>query len=294
MKFLNFVTNQKVIVFDGAMGTQLDRSGLMGRGEVNLSHPQVVLEIHRAYLEAGAQVLTTNTLTMNRIFLETHNVDVRVREVNRAGAVLAREAAGEKGFVLGDLSSTGQMLEPYGAYKKQQFIDAFTEQAEVLAEFGVNGFIIETIFDLNEAVCAVKACRDHFPLPVCVAIAFQTEEKNGRTIMGQTAGQCARALVDEGADVIGANCGQIDPARMAKVMALMKAETGNTPLLAQPNAGKPELADGKTLFRMTPDLFAEGATLCIEAGACCIGGCCGTSPQHIQALVTLLKQKGAC
>jgi 5-methyltetrahydrofolate--homocysteine methyltransferase len=281
MKLLQYLQTHKYILLDGAMGTELDKRGIMGRGRNNVDHPEAVLEVHRAYIAAGCQAVTTNTLTMNRIYIESHNVDVNVEEVNRAGVDIALEAAEGKVFVLGDMSSTGQLLEPYGMYKEQQFYDTFKEQAEILAASGVDAFIIETVFDLREAVCAVKACKDNCDLPVLVTPAFQTEQKGGRTVMGNTAADCAKQLTDSGADGVGANCGDIDPAQMAEIIAIMKENTA-LPLIAQPNAGKPKLVDDKTIFDMTAEPFAAGIQQCLAAGTTIVGGCCGTTPAHIK------------
>jgi 5-methyltetrahydrofolate--homocysteine methyltransferase len=283
LDFRRLLRDKNVVLLDGAMGTQLDEKGLMGRATANLEAPQAVLEVHRAYAAAGCDALTTNTLTMNRLYIETHNVRVSVRDVNRAGAELAREAAGDKLCVLGDLSSTGQLLEPYGTYKETQFCEAFREQAEVLAQAGVDGFIIETMFDLREALCALRACKESSSLPVAVSIAFQTERNGGRTMMGDTAEQCARRLTDGGADVIGANCGDLDPMQMSRVVALLGAAT-DRPIAAQPNAGKPRLVEDKTVFDMEPAAFSEGIAECIRAGAQLVGGCCGTTPEHLRAV----------
>lgn len=154
MDWRSFVQTHDRILLDGAMGTELDKRGLMSRGDNNLVAPDAVLEIHREYARSGCHVLITNTLTMNRIYIETHGVGVDVREVNEAGAELARQAAREGQYVLGDISSTGQLLQPYGTYKESDFYDAFEEQAGALAGAGVDGFIVETMFDLREAVCA--------------------------------------------------------------------------------------------------------------------------------------------
>jgi 5-methyltetrahydrofolate--homocysteine methyltransferase len=153
--------NKEIILLDGAIGTELDKRGLMGRAGNNLDNPDIVLEIQREYAQSGCDALTTNTLTMNRVYIETHNVGVSVQDVNRAGAELARQAVDKGQYVLGDISSTGQLLEPYGTYKESQFYDAFEEQGEILAESGVDGFIIETMFDLREAMCALRACKDN-------------------------------------------------------------------------------------------------------------------------------------
>jgi 5-methyltetrahydrofolate--homocysteine methyltransferase len=227
---------------------------------------------------------------MNRIYIETHNVGASVRDVNRAGAELARQATNSDQYVLGNISSTGQLLEPYGTYKEAEFYDAFKEQAEILAESGVDAFIIETMFDLREATCALRACKDNSSLPVIVSMAFTTEEKGGRTMMGNSAQDCARILTDVGADVIGANCGDIDPTQMATIVSLLRSAT-TLPILAQPNAGKPKLVDNKTVFEMEPAPFADGMAECLQAGARIVGGCCGTTPEHIQAVAGMLQQK---
>jgi 5-methyltetrahydrofolate--homocysteine methyltransferase len=290
MDFSAFLQNQKIILLDGAIGTELDKRGLMGRASNNLDSPKVVLEIQREYAQSGCDALTTNTLTMNRIFIETHNLGIGVREVNRAGVELARQAADNNQFILGDISSTGQLLEPYGDYKESDFYDTFKEQAQALAEAGVDGFIIETVFDLQEALCALRACKENFQLPAIVSIAFATETKGGRTIMGNSAEECAKSLTDAGADVIGANCGDLDPAQMAVVVAILKSAT-NKPILAQPNAGKPKLVEDKTIFEMEPADFATGIAECLHAGASLVGGCCGTTPEHIRAVVNLMEKK---
>jgi 5-methyltetrahydrofolate--homocysteine methyltransferase len=227
---------------------------------------------------------------MNRIYIETHNVGASVRDVNKAGVELGRQAANNNQYVLGDISSTGQLLEPYGNYAESQFYDAFKEQAQALAEAGVDGFIIETMFDLREAVCALRACKDNFSLPVIASIAFATETKGGRTIMGNSAEDCAKSLADAGTDVIGANCGDLDPAQMAIVVSVLKSAT-TLPVLAQPNAGKAKLVDDKTVFEMEPAGFAAGIAECLRASARLVGGCCGTTPEHIRAVAEILDEK---
>ena len=290
MNLSTFLTNQEIILLDGAMGTRLDERGLMSRGRNNLDAPEAVLEIHREYALCGCHALTTNTLTMNRIYIETHDVGVDVRDVNRAGAELARQAVDKDQYVLGDISSTGQLLEPYGTYKESQFYDAFKEQADILAEAGADGFIIETMFDLREALCAVHACKDNFSLPIIASIALTTEEKGGRTMMGNSAQECAKQLTDAGADVIGANCGDLDPTQMAVVVSLLRSATA-LPILAQPNAGKPKLVGNQTVFEMDPAAFTAGIAKCLHAGSRLVGGCCGTTPEHIRAVASVLNRK---
>lgn len=290
MTLSSALKTQEVILLDGAIGTELDKRGVMGRASNNLDAPEIVLEILQEYAACGCDVLTTNTLTMNRIYIETHNVGVSVRDINKAGAELARQAAGKDRYVLGDLSSTGQLLEPYGTYKESQFYGAFREQAEILVESGVDGFIIETVFDLREALCALRACKENFSLPVMVSIAFDTEQKGGRTMMGDSAEQCARSLMEAGADAIGANCGRLDPDQMAVVISEIRSAT-SLPVLAQPNAGLPKLIGDKTIFEMAPAQFAEGIAACRRAGAKLVGGCCGTTPEHIRAVAEMLERE---
>jgi len=287
MTLADFLLKQDHILLDGAMGTQLAKRGLTMGGQNNLTNPEEVVAIHKQYADCGCHILITNTLTMNRIYIETHNVGVDVREVNLAGAKLAKSAIREGQYVLGDVSSTGKMLEPYGDLSESNAYQAFKEQATVLAEGGVDGFIVETMFDLREALCALRACRDVAPLPVIGSMAFTTSEKGGRTLMGNSAKKCATLLTEAGASAIGGNCGDLNPSQMAEVVWLVQQET-SLPVLAQPNAGKPKLVGNQTVFDMSPTEFASGISKCLQAGAQLVGGCCGTSPAHIRAVADML------
>jgi 5-methyltetrahydrofolate--homocysteine methyltransferase len=283
----DFLDRQSPILLDGAMGTQLSTHGLEMGGQNNLTHPDVVEHIHYQYAECGCHLLTTNTLTMNRIYIESHHLEVDVRKVNLAGVKLAKAAASEKQFVLGDISSTGKLLEPYGDFPEIRAFEAFKEQATILAEGGVDGFIIETVFDLREAQCAIRACREIAPLPIIASLSFSTPEKGGRTLMGDRADDCAREMAEAGANVVGANCGDLDPFQMSEVISFMREATA-LPLLAQPNAGKPKLIGNQTVFDMPPKEFVRGVYGCLMKGAQWIGGCCGTTPDHIRALAELI------
>ena len=283
MKLLEHVANQKITIADGAMGTELFRAGLTG-GEINnLTNPDSVQNIHRSYLKAGARLITTNTLTMNRIFIESHSLDIDVVKVNEAGAILARQSAGNDNYVLGDISSTGQLLEPYGEFSEESFFHTYKEQAGILAENGIDGFIIETITDLREALCALRACKTISSLPVFVTISFSTAENGGKTIMGNSAKDCAISLTEEGADAIGTNCGSIDPKDFPAIISQMK-ENSRLPIIAQPNAGKPVLLNDTVTFNMPPEIFADCILESIKSGAGIVGGCCGTTPEHIKTL----------
>jgi 5-methyltetrahydrofolate--homocysteine methyltransferase len=278
---------RKAIFLDGAMGTQLGQAGLEMGGHTNVTHPDAVLAVHKRYAACGVDFLITNTLTMNRANLESHNVGVDVREVNLAGVRLAKEAAGAGQYVLGDMSSTGKMLKPYGQLSEDDASAAFKEQAEILAEGGVDGLIVETMFDLREALCAVRAAREACDLPIFASIAFNTAGNEGRTVMGNTARQCAEALTEAGARAAGANCGAVDPLEVAQLVAMMREAT-SLPIIAQPNAGKGRLVEGDLVFDLSPADFAAGVEECVRAGARLVGGCCGTSPDHIKAMVDLI------
>jgi 5-methyltetrahydrofolate--homocysteine methyltransferase len=257
--------------------------------QCSITHPEVVLAIHQQYVESGVDLLITNTLTMNRVNIESHNIGVDVREVNLAGVRLAKAAARESRYVLGDMSSTGKMLKPYGDLSEGDAYAAFKEQAAILAEAAVDGLIIETMFDLREALCALRACKEVADLPVLTSIAFHTVKNGGRTIMGDSAWDCAQALTEAGACAVGANCGSLDPFQMAEIVSEMREAT-SLPILAQPNAGKPRLVENRTVFNMSPSDFAAGIYECLQAGARLLGGCCGTSPAHIRAIAGLLRE----
>jgi len=280
-------SDRKTIFIDGAMGTQLGEAGLEMGGQNCVTNPEAVLAIHKQYAACGVDLLITNTLTMNRANLEAHNVGVEVREVNLAGVRLAKAAAAVGQYVLGDMSSTGKLLKPYGQLPEEDAFAAFKEQATILAEGGVDGLIVETMFDLREALCALRAAKEACDLPIVTSIAFNTAGNEGRTVMGNTARQCAEALTEAGAVAVGANCGSVDPLEMALIVAMMREAT-SLPIIAQPNAGKGRLADKALVFDMSPAAFAAGAEECVRAGARLVGGCCGTSPAHIQAMVELI------
>jgi len=285
MGLSNLIDDKKVVLLDGAMGTQLAALGSENPGgQDNLLNPDMVLSVHTAYATCGCDMLTTNTLTMNRIFIEHAKLGIDVREVNTAGVRLARQVIGYERLLLGDMSSTGQLAEPYGSYTLAQFSEAFEEQAAVLAEAGVDGFIVETMYDIREAVCAVKACRKVARrLPVLATVSFATTADGGKTMMGNSVEECVKGLSKAGATAIGANCGNVDPVETAGIIKEMSSLT-KLPLIAQPNAGKPRLEGGRTVFDMSPSVFASGVMECIRNGAKIVGGCCGTSPEHISQL----------
>ncbi len=288
MDIQKLLAGKKIILFDGAIGTELARRNLTTSGTVNLTNPDFVAEFHGEYAKAGVDALTTNTFTMNRISIESRGLDIDLRESNLRAARLARGAAGEGQYVFGDIGPTGKLLEPYGTYGEKQFYENFKEQALILIEGGVDGLLIETMADLREALCALKAARAVTSLPVIVTFSFSGTDKGGRTIMGNTVEEIAAALEKEGADGAGANCGELSPEEMAEITAIYKKHTA-LPVLIQPNAGRPELVDGLTKYGMSPEDFAEGIMKCIDNGAELVGGCCGTTLEHIRAVVSKVR-----
>jgi 5-methyltetrahydrofolate--homocysteine methyltransferase len=286
LDFKNVLEVKKIIILDGAMGTELERRGSSDKCASNLTNPEIVEAIHRDYRNAGSQAAIANTFSMTRLYLETHNLNLDVEEVNHSGVKLARNAIGEDGCVLGDIGPTGQMLEPYGTAHEEDLYNTFKEQASILSNAGIDGFIVETMFDLREAVCAVRACKEVSQTPVIASMSFQTVKNGGRTMMGNSAEECAIKLTEEGADAVGANCGDLSPKEMAEVVAIIKKST-SLPIAAQPNAGKPKVKGGK-VFYMEPKLYATETLECYKAGASIIGGCCGTTPEHIKILSELI------
>lgn len=293
MDFTGFVAKTNVVLLDGAKGTELARRGLVPGGCGNIDAPDAVRDVHISYVRCGCDIITANTLTMNRIYLDRHHPGVDVARVNTAGVTLAREAVKAAGCkdvrVFGEMSSTGQFLEPYGDYTEDAFTEAFAEQARILAEAGADGFIVETMLDLREALCAVKACRTvSARLPLIASLSYSTVAKGCMTVMGSSARDAAARLEAAGADAVGANCGNLIPSEFTEVVK----EYGTAcrlPILVMPNAGKPEYEeDHKFSIKITPDDFTVGMMSCIEAGARLAGGCCGTSPAHIEALAAAL------
>ena len=274
------------VILDGAMGTCLE-DNRWGEQDANLTYPEHVANVHRAYAEAGSRILLANTLTLNRESAVLQKSPVDLRSANAAGVRIAREAVPPDRFILGDIGSTGR-LAPCGNLTEDACEAAFREQAETLLEAGTAGLMIETMTDVREALAALRVCRPMTALPIFVSLAFMTDQRGGRTPMGDAARDCARQLTDEGADAVGANCGEITPQQMATIIAEMAKGT-TLPLIAKPNAGKAELVDCRTLYRTHPEDFAKGMKECTNAGAIFVGGCCGTKPEHIQTISDLFQ-----
>jgi len=292
----------KLFLLDGGMGSQLmARSVAVSRGTdyLNVENPQAVLAIHADYIKAGADAILTNTLGANPITLARHGLADQCREINEAAAKIARQAAGPDKYVLGDIGSCGEFLEPLGTLKPEQLKDAFAIQAQALAAGGVDGFIIETMTALDETVVAVEAVKDVCDLPVLASMAFDATAGGFRTMMGVDVNTAVSTLADEGVDAVGFNCGTatldqyVDLAE-AFVQAI-KACAKPVPIYAEPNAGKPELEGDRAVWRVTPDSFAKALQRIYAKGIHILGGCCGTGPEHIRAVASLLKKPvGLC
>lgn len=278
---------EKILFLDGATGTNLQRAG-MPTGICPeawiLEHPDVLIQLQRDYFEAGSDIVLAPTFTSNRIKLEEYGLADEIESMNHRLVALSREAAGNRGFVAGDMTMTGRQLAPMGDMEFEELVDIYREQAGYLVDAGVDLFVIETMMSLNECRAALLAVREVCDLPVLVTLSFN---EDGRTLFGTDAKTAMVVLQSLGADAVGVNC-SAGPEQMAALVADMKAYA-NIPVIAKPNAGMPEIADGHTVYRMTPQEFAAEAMLLLEAGAGILGGCCGTTPEHIRALKNAVK-----
>jgi len=273
---------KRIIVCDGAMGTMLYSKGvsfIRCFDELNLSAPQLVKEVHLGYIKAGAEVIETNTFGAIRPRLEKFNLGDRVREVNLAGARLAREVAGDDLYVAGAVGPLGVRLEPLGSTSLEEARAAFRQQIQSLTDGGVDLIIIETMVDLNEAHQALLAVHDVGSLPVVVQMTIQDD---GTTPTGTLPEEFTRQLDAWGADLIGVNC-SVGPAAVLEALERMALVTEKK-LSAQPNAGLPRTIEGRNIYLCSPEYMASYARRFIQAGARLVGGCCGTTPDHIRAI----------
>ncbi len=280
--------DRKVLICDGAMGTMLQEKGLpagVPPEEWDLSHPERVEEIHRAYIEAGSDIIQTNTFGGNRIKLASYGLEDRVYEINRKGAEIARRAAGDRVYVAASVGPTGQFLQPVGSLTFEDMVEAFSDQVRGVAEGGADAIIIETMYDLGEAKAALQAVRQICSLPVICTMTFETSL---RTLMGVRPEEAVRELWSAGVEVVGANC-SLGSEQMLKVVQLMREASAKARLIVQPNAGLPVYEGGKTVYKETPETMAAFAVKYKELGARIIGACCGSTPDHIRAIRASLR-----
>ena len=278
----DLIADRRVHVLDGAMGTMLYSRGVFVNAcydELSLTQPALVQEVHEAYVQAGAEILETNTFGANPVKLSSHGLDDETETINRTAVAIARRAANGRALVVGAIGPLGIRLEPWGPTAREEAIAFFSRQARGLLEGEVDGFILETFSDLNEleaALCAVKPLTD---LPV---IAQMTVGQDGNTSYGTSVEAIASRLTELGADVIGLNC-SVGPAAMLDAIERMVERT-DRPISAQPNAGLPRAVDDRRIYLASPEYMGSYARRMIQAGARFVGGCCGTTPDHIRKI----------
>lgn len=284
-----------ILISDGALGTILQQQGIRP-GECpeawSISHPDVITRIASAYVDAGAEIVSTNSFGANAFKLKLYGLADKVSEFNRAAAALARNAVAGRAYVAGSVGPTGQILrEEGGETSGGELYAAYKEQLLALVDGGVDTIWLETMTSVPEAVQAIKAAKESSDLPVACTFTFQASPKGFRTMMGARPERAALESVAAGADIVGANC-STGIAGMIEIAKQMRAVCPNTPLLIQPNAGKPVLEEGRTVYKETPGSMASCVPELLQAGATIVGGCCGTTPEHIAAMAKAVALAG--
>ena len=280
---------ERRLLGDGAMGTQLMIAGLEqgNSGEVwNLTCPERVLAIQRRYTEAGSECLLTNTFGGSRIMLNRHSHADDVVAINAAAVAIAREAfGGRDGYVIGDIGPFGGLMEPYGEFTEEQVLDAFREQAKALVDAGADAIIIETQTSLEELRLGLLAAREAGAACVIGSMAYDVTRDGStfRTMMGIDPERAAAFMQAHGADIVALNCGTGMDMERARQAVLRYAQITDLPIMAQPNAGQPKLVDMKVVYDETPAQMVTGVVPLLQAGARIVGGCCGSTPDHIRA-----------
>jgi 5-methyltetrahydrofolate--homocysteine methyltransferase len=280
-----------VIICDGAMGTELQRRGL-GRGVTpdswNITNPDKVKEVHKAYIQAGAQAILTNTFGANSMRL-SEDSEYSVQQLNQAGVANARDCAGEDVLVFGDIGPTGRedQLPPYGTQPEQDFYNAFKEQALALARAGVDAIMVETMSNLAEAVIAARAVKENTDLPLISTMSFArppaSRPGDFRTLWDNALPDIVESLTQAGAEIVGSNCGDLVE-EMPQLAAKMR-EITDLPLIFETNAGRPRVDEEyRSIYPLDPQGLARITSQIVEAGANIVGGCCGTTPEHIAAI----------
>ncbi len=290
--------SEGLFLLDGAMGTQLIARGIEAgvcNDYLNIESTDIVFDVHRAYLEAGSDAVITNTFGANKYALARHGLAEEVAGINTAGAEIARRAAGDEKYVLGDIGPSGDFLEPLGSLKPDECKDAFGRQAKALLGGGVDGFIIETMTALDEIEIAIEAVKSvSGSLPVFASMSFDKAGDDFKTMMGVDVDSGVSKMVSLGVDAVGFNCGTLELDEYVKLaekfVSTVKALSQDVLVFAEPNAGKPELVDDKAVYRVSPEDFAAAAEKIRAAGMSIIGGCCGTGPEHIEAVAKEMKK----
>ena len=289
---LERIVSGEILISDGAMGTFLQAKGLQPGESPELwciTHSNAVKSIAEAYIAAGSDIIETNSFGGTSFKQKEFGLEDKVVEMNKAAARLAKETIGEKGYVAASVGPTGKI--PYdegGDASNEDLYNAFKEQVVALADGGADAFCIETMMSTIEAAQAVKAAKENTDLPIICTFTFEPGARGYRTMMGATPADAAKAAFESGADIVGANCGNgID--NMIEITRQIREALPDTPIMIQANAGKPVLENGKTVFKETPEDMAARVPELVAAGASIIGGCCGTTPDHIRAIAQAAK-----
>jgi 5-methyltetrahydrofolate--homocysteine methyltransferase len=284
--FLQRLREGEIMVADGAMGTMLFEKGVkqgMCPESLNLSRPEILQEIAALYFNAGAEIIQTNTFGGSTVKLADYGLDDKVGEINTLAVVHVRKVVGNEAFISGSCGPSGKILKPLGDADPDQVSEGFHRQLKALIEAGVDLLCIETMTDLQEAVLAVEVARSiNAKIPIMATMTFEPTTTGFFTMMGISIAEAAEGLTATGANVLGSNCGN-GIENMIKIAQEFKSVTP-LPLIIQANAGIPELREGKSFYPETPEFFAEKVPALIDAGVSIIGGCCGTTPEHIRAI----------
>jgi 5-methyltetrahydrofolate--homocysteine methyltransferase len=281
---LKNISDGKILIADGAMGSMLMQKGLRAGAcpeLLNLERPEIVKEVAELYLESGADIIQTNTFGGTPLKLSDCILEDKCTEINKAAVQIVSSVTQERAYISGSCGPTGKILEPFGEMSEDEAFNNFKLQTAALINAGVDMLCIETMIDLNEILIAVKAARSNSStIPIAATVTFNKTPAGFVTIMGNNIENVAKSLIDNGADIIGSNCGNgID--NMVEIAKEFKSYS-NHPLLIQANAGTPEIVDGVPTYPETPEYFVKRVDALVEAGVSIIGGCCGTTPEHIQ------------
>lgn len=283
---LQRIRNGGVIVADGAMGTMLFERGLESGGcpeRFSLDRVDVLEDIAGSYLNAGAEIIETNTFGGSPLKLALYSLDDRTDEINRNAVEAVRRAAGNSAYISASCGPCGRMLKPYGDTEQDEVLHSFERQLSALASEGVDMICVETMTDIEEAKLAIHAAKNVTPgTPIAATMTFDSTPRGFFTIMGVSIEQAAAGLADAGADIIGSNCGN-GIENMVEIARQFRQHS-SMPLLIQSNAGLPEMKDGRLSYPESPEFMAEKCRLLVDAGVSIIGGCCGTTPEHIAAI----------
>lgn len=287
------LARERVVLLDGGMGTELIRHGFP-QGECpeawNVEKPEIVKKIHQSYFDAGSDVVLTNSFGGNSIKLASHGLEKRCHELNFVAAALANAVKPDGKYVAGSMGPTGKFLKPHGEYTEEEFEAAYAEQAKALTEGKVDFLLVETQYDLKEALCAVNATKGVSSLPVFVTMTFNRYPRGFFTIMGNSVSQCIEELESHGVPALGSNC-TLDSREMVDLVKSMRDATC-LPLIAQANAGKPSLSSsGEVSYSQGLEDYISFIPQMIENGANLIGGCCGTGPDYIESMGEIIKER---